>query len=200
VIGAVALGAVFGGPAIASAATYQPGTSYQPVAARQPAATAGATLTLKADTALPDQKVGFTGGGFRAGEKVTLHWGSAGGTTLATVAASKSGTVPGASTAACETLSAAKSYTVTLDKSVTVGSLQVGEQSGKYGETLAVSAGSSTSVSLTLDHTSLVHANGDLALTSSGSGGDSLAGAGQLQNSASRILEAARGFYKVICR
>lgn len=242
VVGAVALGAVLGAPAIASAATHQPGTAHQQVAVYRQATVAGATLALKAGTALPDQKVGFTGGGFRAGEKVTLHWGSAGGTILATVAASKTGTVsgtfdvplpkagvtakvaltavgassgkqaktsftqsctdewtdlsggnwstakdwstgavPGASTAACVTLSAAKSYTVTLGKSVTAGSLQVGAQSGKYRETLAVSAGS-TSVSLTLDHTSLVHANGELALTSSGSGGDSLTGAGQLQN------------------
>jgi hypothetical protein len=96
VAGAVALGAVLGLPAIASAATSpQNAATPQVIAGPQAAAAAHATLALKADTALPYQAVHFTAGGFKAGERVTLHWGTAAGSKLATVTVNKSGKLSG---------------------------------------------------------------------------------------------------------
>jgi hypothetical protein len=89
-IGAITLGAVLGVPALASAAT-----SPQAAAGSQAAAAVRATLALKSDTALPYQAVHFTAGGFKAGERVTLHWGTAGGATLATVTTDKAGKLSG---------------------------------------------------------------------------------------------------------
>jgi hypothetical protein len=256
-IGAVALGAVLGVPAIASAATSpQNAATPQVVAGPQAAAAAHATLALKADTALPYQAVKFTAGGFKAGERVTLHWGTAAGARLATVTANKSGklsgsfhvplprgggvtakveltaagassgrkavttfvqgctdewthlaggnwttasdwstgAVPGANAAACITLRGTKNYTVVLDEapSTTLGSLQVGAESGKTTQTLALNAGRNAR-GLRVNHTSTVHKAGELELTSAGNGGDYLRGTGTLLNYGLLVTKAGKG-------
>lgn len=87
VLTVLAAGGGIGVTAAASAAV-TPGARTAPAAA-------STTLKLASTSGLPDQSVGFSGGGFRAREKVAVHWRSASGPQLVKLTASKNGTISG---------------------------------------------------------------------------------------------------------
>jgi hypothetical protein len=85
-VGALSLAAAAGWPAAALAATRPSASS---------AAASTVTLKLGQASGLPGQTVRFSGGGFRPGESVAVHWHSANGPELAKVKATKAGGISG---------------------------------------------------------------------------------------------------------
>jgi hypothetical protein len=110
------------------------------------------------------------------------------------------GAVPGDTTAACITLAGSKKYTVVLRQltgSTSVGSLQVGSQSGKTTQTFEMDANGSD-MHLGLSHTSNIYAHGVLLLTSAGGGSDFIEGSGTLQNSGLLSTVGGKGWARYL--
>jgi hypothetical protein len=96
-LGALSLAAALSWPAAALAAT-GPSAARAAAPGSAPASQATAskvTLKLGQASGLPGQAVRFSGGGFRAGESVAVHWHTGTGPELAKVKATKAGSISG---------------------------------------------------------------------------------------------------------